>query len=583
MNVDNREYKRLPFYVQKLDEEQGIVDAIVAVMGNVDRQHDIIDRGAFQKTISERGSKIKVLDNHNTRSVRDVVGKPILFREVNKSALPAEVLEAYPDATGGLFASIQFLMDTPEGEGVFKRIKSGAVGEYSIGYDTINSAPDTVKQDGEDVPIRRLKEVKLWEISPVIFGANPATATLDAKGEDERASSIAYNLTINNNAPVDVEPSEAKPAPEVTENTIRIRVRNPGDFQDDSFRTITIGDEEQGIQAVIGRLEGQTSTMTQAYVFDKAKWTVARATAWVDEHESNKADNDKAATGKANLPLAPRDRAWDATAANARLRTWADAEDEPNARYRQGFFWYDADKPDEFGSYKLQFADVIGGEIQAVPRGIFAVAAVLQGSRGGVDIPAADAAAIRGRVNGYYAKMRSKFDDDSIVPPWEKSAAFIEAIEKAQDGDIVEIPNGLVLERSVTLSSGVIYIGETTATKAGRVLAARNEQRIVAALRTLVDVLEDAGINIPTLGQAEPEEDSDEEKATTILSDFIALTTEPERLKRALAQLAPAVQAASGAGPDDEPLTSSEAESDDVTPTPEEIAMLELELQLLEV
>src|SRR5688572_5686140 len=54
-----------------------------------------------------------------------------------------------------------------------------------------------------------------------------------------------------------------------------------------------------------------------------------------------------------DLPLADRDRAWDGDAAEKRVRKWAGAEDEPNARYRDAHAWYDSDKPENFGSYKL--------------------------------------------------------------------------------------------------------------------------------------------------------------------------------------------------------------------------------------
>lgn len=127
--------------------------------------------------------------------------------------------------------------------------------------------------------------------------------------------------------------------------------------------------------------------------------------------------------GAMDLPLAARDRKWDASAAEKRVRSWAGAEDGPNARYRRAFFWYDKEDGDQFGAYKLQFADVLGGELKAVPRGIFAVAVVLQGGRGGVDIPSGDKDAVKRRVERYYARMRKEFEDDSIVAPWESSTA----------------------------------------------------------------------------------------------------------------------------------------------------------------
>ena len=114
-----------------------------------------------------------------------------------------------------------------------------------------------------------------------------------------------------------------------------------------------------------------------------------------------------------DLPLADRDREWDGAAAEKRVRKWADAEDEPNAKYRDAHVWYDADKKDNFTAYKLLVADVIGGDLKAVPRGVMAAGNVMQGSRGGVDLPEKDIARVKSHLAKYYKKMGED-------PPWEK-------------------------------------------------------------------------------------------------------------------------------------------------------------------
>jgi hypothetical protein len=114
-----------------------------------------------------------------------------------------------------------------------------------------------------------------------------------------------------------------------------------------------------------------------------------------------------------DLPLADRDRQWDGPAAEKRVRQWAGAEDGPNARYRDAHVWYDDAKPDNFGSYKLLIADVVDGRLRAVPRGVMAAAAVMDGSRGGVDQPEKDADRVRSHLAKYYAKMGDE-------PPWER-------------------------------------------------------------------------------------------------------------------------------------------------------------------
>ncbi|AEE47782.1 hypothetical protein [Cellulomonas fimi] len=112
-----------------------------------------------------------------------------------------------------------------------------------------------------------------------------------------------------------------------------------------------------------------------------------------------------------DLPLADRDRAWDGDAAEKRVRAWAKAQDEPNEKYRDAHVWYDADAKENFTSYKLLIADVVDGRLRAVPRAVFAAAAVMQGSRGGVDLPDKD----RDRVKSHLAKYYAKLDD---TPPW---------------------------------------------------------------------------------------------------------------------------------------------------------------------
>src|SRR6185503_11348596 len=87
-----------------------------------------------------------------------------------------------------------------------------------------------------------------------------------------------------------------------------------------------------------------------------------------------------------NLPLAGRDREWDGAAADKRVRKWADAQESPNAAYRDAHIWYDGDEPDNFGSYKLLITDVIDGRPKAVPRAIMAAGGIMQGARGGVDL-----------------------------------------------------------------------------------------------------------------------------------------------------------------------------------------------------
>jgi hypothetical protein len=130
-----------------------------------------------------------------------------------------------------------------------------------------------------------------------------------------------------------------------------------------------------------------------------------------------------AVSGSTGLPLGPRDQKWDASAADKTVRTWAGAEDAPNAKYGQAFFLKD-DVGSKFGDYRLGFAQPDGDTLKANWGGITAVAGVLQGARGGIkDVSDADLAKVKSRVEGYYAAAKKAYGDDSIEVPWAGDGA----------------------------------------------------------------------------------------------------------------------------------------------------------------
>jgi hypothetical protein len=120
-----------------------------------------------------------------------------------------------------------------------------------------------------------------------------------------------------------------------------------------------------------------------------------------------------AVTSFGDLPMTDRDREWDGAAAEKRVRAWAKAEDGPNERYRDAHVWYDAERKDRFTAYKLLIADVVDGRLRAVPRGVMAAGNIMDGARGGIDLPENDIDRAKSHLAKYYAKMGDE-------PPWER-------------------------------------------------------------------------------------------------------------------------------------------------------------------
>lgn len=128
-------------------EAEGIITAYAAVFGTTDSYGDVIQRGAFAKTIAERKDKIKVLVNHDGWS-RLPVGKPISMEEDSYGLLTATKMSA-----------------TQMGQDIYILATEGAISELSIGYYALKASyPDDEASRAAGI-WRYLNEVKLLEYS----------------------------------------------------------------------------------------------------------------------------------------------------------------------------------------------------------------------------------------------------------------------------------------------------------------------------------------------------------------------------------------------------------------------------------
>ncbi len=114
------------------------------------------------------------------------------------------------------------------------------------------------------------------------------------------------------------------------------------------------------------------------------------------------------ASGKTSWPLADKGTPWDAGKARKDIEAWAG---ENTGKMAQCFFWVAKSPPEKLGDCKFPFVAKVGGEMKAIPRGIMACAAVIQGARGGANIDNIDG--VKSKIASYYSKM-------DMTPPWKK-------------------------------------------------------------------------------------------------------------------------------------------------------------------
>jgi|TARA_R110000824_G_scaffold190282_2_gene371737 HK97 family phage prohead protease len=151
----------------------------------------------------------------------------------------------------------------------------------------------------------------------------------------------------------------------------------------------------------------------------------------------------KSVTPFQNLPMASGDIAWDSSAAKKRIREWSDSADGPTAKYKRAFLWYDKEDDQNFGAYKLPYADIIDGDLKAVPRGVYAAAAAIQGARGGVEIPSGDKKAVRGHLDRYYSKLDRTPPWSSMVSIDDQIRSLLDLIEHCDDAHLDDLRSAL--------------------------------------------------------------------------------------------------------------------------------------------
>lgn len=166
------EYKAVRFELISSDETTGEFSGYASVFGNVDDGGDIVEKGAFSKTIVEDFARIKILSQHDQYELP--IGKPIELREDEK----------------GLYIRGK-ISDTQKGRDIQTLLKDGVLNELSIGYDAVD-----YEIDGES-HVRRLKQVKLWEVSIVTWAMNDQATIDDVKSlaEELRAEARSGKMS----------------------------------------------------------------------------------------------------------------------------------------------------------------------------------------------------------------------------------------------------------------------------------------------------------------------------------------------------------------------------------------------------
>jgi uncharacterized protein len=167
-----KEIKSFPFKLDALNDA-GEFSGYASTFGSVDLGGDVVEKGAYKKTLKESQGRIPILDHHDpTRQIGWNIG-------------------AHEDDRG-LF--VRGLLDlnvntARERHSLMKMAQNiGGRTGLSIGFRTIKEEPDQNRPN-----IRRLKEIQLMEYSVVTFPMNQQAGVISVKAKEQLIGQFLKN------------------------------------------------------------------------------------------------------------------------------------------------------------------------------------------------------------------------------------------------------------------------------------------------------------------------------------------------------------------------------------------------------
>ncbi len=148
---------------------EGSFEGMLSPYGNLDQGGDIVEPGAYAKTLKDQGPT-----------------RPMLWQHRSDTPIGELTLEDRPE---GLWAKGQLLMELPEAKKAYLLMRARIVKGLSIGFESV--------KDSIESGVRHLKEIKLYEGSVVTFPMNEAAliASVKAKRAGERKDDFNEELS----------------------------------------------------------------------------------------------------------------------------------------------------------------------------------------------------------------------------------------------------------------------------------------------------------------------------------------------------------------------------------------------------
>lgn len=191
---------RAPFEIKTVDEGARSFRGLASTWEK-DLGDDVIHHGAFARTLdhwrkTKRREPIPLLDGHDRFAATAVLGKMVDAEET----------------AAGLDAEFVMVPNDEKADAAFRRIQGGFITGLSIGYTPVKWEDERPPDGPTFARTRHLKEVKLHEVSLVVFPMNPGARVDPASVKSLLAALRDGTLTEEDRAVLLALPPEQKTA-----------------------------------------------------------------------------------------------------------------------------------------------------------------------------------------------------------------------------------------------------------------------------------------------------------------------------------------------------------------------------------
>jgi len=146
---ENLSYKNAPIELKE-DGDTRYIEAVFSLFETIDSDNDVTKANALRSGYS--GNKVPLVWNHDWSKV---IGRGIIETDNQKAVFKG------------------YFLETEAGKEAYETVKAMQdMQQFSYGFQVMKSEKGShIDSKGEEVPVRVLQDVKVWEVSPVLVGA----------------------------------------------------------------------------------------------------------------------------------------------------------------------------------------------------------------------------------------------------------------------------------------------------------------------------------------------------------------------------------------------------------------------------